>query len=68
MNLMRFGKLETRRDIGIRILQRLVWTGPAMAFIFILKVPFTNGNVLFALLVILAGGALADAYRLKQMK
>ena len=68
MAILRFGKLDSGRDIRMRFFQRLVWVGIAMAALIFFKAPMAIGSIAFAALVVLGGGALADTYRLKRNK
>ena len=68
MNLSRFGQLESWRDIGTRLFQRLAWCGIALCALYLFKLPMKNGAIAFATIIVLGGGSLADAYRLKQRR
>ena len=68
MDIMKFGELENKRDVGIRVLQRSVCGGPAIAMIYFFKLPFNNQGILLAFLIIVGGGAIADSLRLRRTK
>ena len=68
MNISRFGQLESWRDIGTRFFQRLVWCGIALCALFLFKFPMKSAAIAFATIIVLGGGALADACRLKQRR
>lgn len=75
MDMFRFGKLESGRNIAGRAFKRFVACGLGLAVCMLFRVPLTNAGIsitlagiTFATVAVVGGGALADAYRLRKTK